>query len=683
MSFEQRRGLRELTGLPELPEIDPDVLEWLQDDLVETVPGSTWEGVDGIPLSVLEHFGKDVEVSLKAVMGMAVKEVFRLYFRHSREIKKVASRVSLAGARPRSCVHFTGMVFPQEVRRFIVRELSGVPHAPVFEYRLVNLYDPAAGALEPDMEMLATVLDWGTPLTVRLELLDARSLGYVMELPRLYADLDGWSGMDEDTRVRLSLALYGVASILFARKVLDEAIAQVPELGEYYTGVAFSENDDGFKRGYVAPADAEEERYLGPIYTAIDDLQRCFDAGEPPARVYEILTRLNREFDRARSYAAGWYRDAIGEALDGIDKLLQDLSFDALPARTSAPDVAWRKTVVKASAFYRAAVADEALGMEQLDVLYGHLVEFEQAFLTLERETRGVNLEIGEARDSLRALADEDPVAHARPIGDLAARIGELGGELDALLGRRLDWSPPSLRDAGDGAEHAGEAGEAAQLRDVLSERDAELAAARFESDDLRRELDGSATTIFQLRAQVNALEAARDAGVALRESGFSSSGRDSLLACFAGTGTPRQALEALEALYAPDVVVLDSAYASADASSHFKNRRRLWELLLALAGPYREALVSGKPDGEARRVFGGAYRARESESTIETADFRAQRVFRYRGEERVFVRHLALGVSADPNETIRIYFEWFADEHRIVIAYCGEHLDTVGSASL
>lgn len=53
-------------------------------------------------------------------------------------------------------------------------------------------------------------------------------------------------------------------------------------------------------------------------------------------------------------------------------------------------------------------------------------------------------------------------------------------------------------------------------------------------------------------------------------------------------------------------------------------------------------------------------------------------RTFLYKGKPLGAFRHLRIGVNNNRQTTIRIYFAWIAEEQRVVIAYCGEHLPTV-----
>jgi hypothetical protein len=38
--------------------------------------------------------------------------------------------------------------------------------------------------------------------------------------------------------------------------------------------------------------------------------------------------------------------------------------------------------------------------------------------------------------------------------------------------------------------------------------------------------------------------------------------------------------------------------------------------------------------------------------------------------------KHLKIGTADNAADTLRIHFDWVAEEARIVVGYCGKHLD-------
>jgi hypothetical protein len=144
-------------------------------------------------------------------------------------------------------------------------------------------------------------------------------------------------------------------------------------------------------------------------------------------------------------------------------------------------------------------------------------------------------------------------------------------------------------------------------------------------------------------------------------------------------TGVEPNPLEILSffEMEAPDrVIVLTSAKVSADEASDYKNGHRLADLVRRLVHPYFDAIQSGTADAEARKILGGNYAAKESQGVEQSRSLRSQREFDYNGETHYFQRHLSLGRNYGTADSIRLYFEII--EGKVVIAYCGKHLDSV-----
>ncbi|WP_088922437.1 hypothetical protein [Pseudomonas aeruginosa] len=100
----------------------------------------------------------------------------------------------------------------------------------------------------------------------------------------------------------------------------------------------------------------------------------------------------------------------------------------------------------------------------------------------------------------------------------------------------------------------------------------------------------------------------------------------------------------------------------------------RLMDLLYKLIYPYLDAMNSGKPDTQAREIFGPkVYSAKESTSTLTDARLRAMREHTYLGEKVLFQRHLRPS-NGHGLEGCRVYFEII--DGMVVIAYVGPHLD-------
>lgn len=138
----------------------------------------------------------------------------------------------------------------------------------------------------------------------------------------------------------------------------------------------------------------------------------------------------------------------------------------------------------------------------------------------------------------------------------------------------------------------------------------------------------------------------------------------------------PRDCLELVSQELCPgSLLVLDSAWSSADAVSGFELGDQLFEQLWLLATAFREQKLKGAPDRVAGQVFAGRYAARESNTIEENPRARRERTFTYNDRTVEMWQHLKIGVRDSVNHTLRVHFDWDADLQQIVIGHCGQHL--------
>ena len=149
----------------------------------------------------------------------------------------------------------------------------------------------------------------------------------------------------------------------------------------------------------------------------------------------------------------------------------------------------------------------------------------------------------------------------------------------------------------------------------------------------------------------------------------------EAVLASIGGKPTPERSLRIVEHLFQKRVVILPEAWRSARDASQFKYGAKLYQLLHLLLTEYWEALCSGRPDSDARKALGSSYAAKESEGVEKNTAARARRTFSYNGRPTEMMKHLKIGVKDSAAETIRVHFEWFPEERRIVIGHCGAHI--------
>ncbi|QPN59708.1 hypothetical protein H8F24_17420 [Synechococcus sp. CBW1002] len=144
----------------------------------------------------------------------------------------------------------------------------------------------------------------------------------------------------------------------------------------------------------------------------------------------------------------------------------------------------------------------------------------------------------------------------------------------------------------------------------------------------------------------------------------------------------PRQCLELVsEELCPGHLLVLDSAWRSADEAKGFEYGDRLFELLWLLATNFREQKFAGAPDLVAgQQAFGASsYAPRESQTIENNQQARRERTFSYGDKTIEMWQHLKIGVKDSENRTLRIHFCWDADLGQVVIGHCGRHLHVPG----
>ena len=250
-------------------------------------------------------------------------------------------------------------------------------------------------------------------------------------------------------------------------------------------------------------------------------------------------------------------------------------------------------------------------------------------------------------------------------------------------------------------AEKAQEQGEQAielaqsvegQLSQQLDLKEQELQLALAENKALDDQLEQSINELDALRLELEYLEQAGPPGAAteLSYTPWSSTDGDvteqevtarllNSLRDVAGSARlkPRQCLELVsEQLCSGHLLVLESAWGSADQVKGFEHGDQLFELLWLLATGYREQKLAGAPDRMAGQVFGGKnYAPRESESIERNPKSKRDRTFSYQGKTVEMWQHLKIGAKDSENHTLRVHFCWDEELNQVVIGHCGKHL--------
>ena len=250
-------------------------------------------------------------------------------------------------------------------------------------------------------------------------------------------------------------------------------------------------------------------------------------------------------------------------------------------------------------------------------------------------------------------------------------------------------------------AEKAQEQGEQAielaqsvegQLSQQLDLKEQELQLALAENKALDDQLEQSTNELDALRLELEYLEQAGPPGAATELSYTPWSSTDgevteqevtarllNSLRDVAGSARlkPRQCLELVsEQLCSGHLLVLESAWGSADQVKGFEHGDQLFELLWLLATGYREQKLAGAPDRMAGQVFGGKnYAPRESESIERNPKSKRDRTFSYQGKTVEMWQHLKIGAKDSENHTLRVHFCWDEELNQVVIGHCGKHL--------
>lgn len=143
--------------------------------------------------------------------------------------------------------------------------------------------------------------------------------------------------------------------------------------------------------------------------------------------------------------------------------------------------------------------------------------------------------------------------------------------------------------------------------------------------------------------------------------------------------GSPRlqQVVDLIATLYSDRVVFLKSAKSSAKESDKagFQKGKRAFDLLTKLSTDYWQSLARGENEQHAKSAFGQKSYA-SNEGNALSIDGRKRRTFSYHGQDILMEKHIKDGVKDSVADTLRIHFEWIAEDKKIVIGHCGKHLD-------
>jgi hypothetical protein len=223
---------------------------------------------------------------------------------------------------------------------------------------------------------------------------------------------------------------------------------------------------------------------------------------------------------------------------------------------------------------------------------------------------------------------------------------------------------------------------ESAEYAELLEAADSELRTKDEQVEGLRRDIEERDGQVDKLQADIEGLKHAlsgRQSSTSPDDSDLSAllPLREAVSGVITDDLSLEQSLNLISILFSDRIVVLDSALDAAQDSDadNFKYGKRALDLLWKLANGYWQALADGRGDQHAKSAVGNnAYAQNEGQAL--TSEGRRRRTFSYRGRDFTMEKHLKIGVKDSSTETLRVHFEWMADEKRLVIGHCGKHLD-------
>jgi hypothetical protein len=223
---------------------------------------------------------------------------------------------------------------------------------------------------------------------------------------------------------------------------------------------------------------------------------------------------------------------------------------------------------------------------------------------------------------------------------------------------------------------------ETAEYAELLVVADAELNSKEQQIASLRADVEDREGQISMLNAKIEGLKyslSGQQTATNSSNDDMSVLGplRNAIGASITDDPTLENSLKVISMLFSDRVIVLDTAFDSAQDSDEesFKYGSRAYGHLWKLSTVYWQSLADGLGDQHAKMAFGHKTFA-QNEGEALTSEGKKRRTFIYRDKEYLMEKHLKIGVKDSSSETLRIHFEWLAEEQRLLIGHCGKHLD-------
>ena len=309
------------------------------------------------------------------------------------------------------------------------------------------------------------------------------------------------------------------------------------------------------------------------------------------------------------------------------------------------------------------STADEAAkaAKNEADILRVALKVAEKANLEQQSEIDRVladSLKTGEENKALKAARDPDRrriEALTAVVESLRAENAKVTADADRYRADSKNYLDLYLSTS---SEHTAAGNEVVLLRDKLTKTEKQL-------DKAQEEIAGLSNDQARLTALLKAGETASEKGVQsiVENSVFKK--------CFAGEKlTAEEVLTLTETIFSDRVVVLPSAKESAARiDNSVADVDDLRKLVFTLVTDYLDVYLS-KGDAQARLLFGNRYAAQESDSVMKSAKRMRDRTF----SGITMTQHLKIGFST------RLYFTVDTQNRKVLIGYCGEHLNVAST---
>ena len=549
---------------------------------------------------------------------------------------------------------------------------SKVPES--LELRILDLYLERRPSAVANIDSLRQRFpEWWVLVDMQANHLRREFSRRLVALAPAFDDLSRWNSLDAEERDWTEAAIFAASSLVSSRLIIDAAIRFQPAIKERF---AYLEWNREVPLGhYLLPrVDLLSERagYDCPALWRFLDAASFFSVDHHRDRFtpYDICDVLDRVESLHRLADLELLREDIGKVLEASrDKFLASY-------KSYGTEVLERLDIPTPFDFVALANRMIEFATPVRDIRYSILMlrrlqAFALGILQTMSDARHLIAEISEKISAMHRLVNAGGTGHIEEVGSLIADIVKLkqtvGEMLQVLLVHKELPPVPAARPQ-----------VAVPDEPVSAPVDGEEALLH-ENQTLTVEVQRLRRVEHELLGDIHTLETRLSHTPPSARVVTNSLAREVAdLAVASGALRPASMLRLVEALYGKDrVVVLASAYKSAEQSSSFQFVPKLYEIVTRLVTDYLDALAAGKPDSEARHILGGSYRANESEATVNIRSLAKLRMFEYEGKTVEMFQHLAIGVENSDSRTIRCHFHWDAAKRRIVIGYLGPHLPT------